>query len=410
LLISAGPRALVNRQVLSRRAMIFIGLISYPLYLWHNPLLVGARMPGPELSLRSEILAVGTAFLLAFVTYRYVELPVRNCASKRFVPAMLCLAMAVCAGAGAVTFEQGLAPRPEPLAVARFSRAALEDWLPGTRHTFWTPFVQDVLELGSGPRRVLYVGDSDMQQYYPRISKVVVEHGANTHRAVFAVRDQCAPGAIDVAEIDDVGRAACRRFLQHAFDIARDPSVDTIVIAACWSCYFVPLGDILLGRRALLKPGSETALQRLRQAIGELQAAHKHIYIVLDIPLGLEFDPHQMIARTLAPPGFSLVVSRPARPEVSRVVAAIAARLVEIAQETGATAIDPLQSLCDANTCPAVSAQGEPIYHDCWRLRPSYVRDNVRFLDETILDRPMQQAESLQRPGRIPLRAQFQPE
>lgn len=43
-------------------------------------------------------------------------------------------------------------------------------------------------------------------------------------------------------------------------------------------------------------------------------------------------------------------------------------------------------ALCDGATCPAVTADGEPMYRDFAHLRPSYVRDHVRFLDETVLD------------------------
>jgi peptidoglycan/LPS O-acetylase OafA/YrhL len=39
LLIFAGPTALVNRLLLSNGIAVFVGLISYPLYLWHWPLL-----------------------------------------------------------------------------------------------------------------------------------------------------------------------------------------------------------------------------------------------------------------------------------------------------------------------------------------------------------------------------------
>jgi peptidoglycan/LPS O-acetylase OafA/YrhL len=43
LVIAAGPNAWLNRNVLGNRAMVWIGLISYPLYLWRWPPLYGAR-------------------------------------------------------------------------------------------------------------------------------------------------------------------------------------------------------------------------------------------------------------------------------------------------------------------------------------------------------------------------------
>jgi peptidoglycan/LPS O-acetylase OafA/YrhL len=78
MLIAAGPAGLCNRLLLSRRALAGVGLISFPLYLWHWPLLVFARTvfnahPAPA----GMLFLLTVAFLLAFLTYRLAEVPLR---------------------------------------------------------------------------------------------------------------------------------------------------------------------------------------------------------------------------------------------------------------------------------------------------------------------------------------------
>ena len=71
LLIVAGRRAWVNRAILSQPLVVWIGLISYPLYLWHWPLLSFARIVEggvPSASLRLALL--GASVGLAWATYQ----------------------------------------------------------------------------------------------------------------------------------------------------------------------------------------------------------------------------------------------------------------------------------------------------------------------------------------------------
>lgn len=64
---------------LSSRIMVWIGLISYSLYLWHYPLLVFAKIrsvPGPSPQVVAVLVAA--SFLLAAMTWRFVEQPFRR--------------------------------------------------------------------------------------------------------------------------------------------------------------------------------------------------------------------------------------------------------------------------------------------------------------------------------------------
>ncbi|MDR0588816.1 MAG: acyltransferase, partial [Burkholderiales bacterium] len=77
-LIGAGSHALGNRLLLSLKPMVWIGLISYPLYLWHWPLITYARVivnGVPSRTLRISLLLV--AILLATLTYGFIEKPIR---------------------------------------------------------------------------------------------------------------------------------------------------------------------------------------------------------------------------------------------------------------------------------------------------------------------------------------------
>jgi hypothetical protein len=78
LVLLAGMNCSVNSLWLASRPMVAIGLISYPLYLWHWPLLSFARILAsqtPSMEVRWAL--VGLSFGLAYLTYRWVEQPIR---------------------------------------------------------------------------------------------------------------------------------------------------------------------------------------------------------------------------------------------------------------------------------------------------------------------------------------------
>jgi len=78
LIIVNGNRSLLIRYFFSNRIAVFIGLISFPLYLWHWPLITFFRIiNGDVASVSQKIIILSFAILLSWITYRFVELRVR---------------------------------------------------------------------------------------------------------------------------------------------------------------------------------------------------------------------------------------------------------------------------------------------------------------------------------------------
>ncbi len=111
LLISAGPNGIVNRALLGTRPMVWVGLISYPLYLWHWPILSLARIYfGQALSIGQAVFALGGAFLLAWLTFNYIEKPIRRSVDGGPRLALLILAVLGIGFAGYLTKEENGLP------------------------------------------------------------------------------------------------------------------------------------------------------------------------------------------------------------------------------------------------------------------------------------------------------------
>lgn len=107
LVISAGQQAWFNRLVLSNRVLISIGIISYPLYLWHWPILSFARIIEGELP--SETIrwaAVATSIFLAWATYRLFEKPLRFGTGKNIKAIIMSVVMLFFGVAGYITYDR----------------------------------------------------------------------------------------------------------------------------------------------------------------------------------------------------------------------------------------------------------------------------------------------------------------
>lgn len=103
LIIFSGSNAWINRKILSNKIAVWFGLISFPLYLWHWPILSFVRIiEDEEPSIGLRITSVVISVALAWLTFNLFEKPFRlGDTNVRLKLLTLSWAMLAIAGAGA---------------------------------------------------------------------------------------------------------------------------------------------------------------------------------------------------------------------------------------------------------------------------------------------------------------------
>jgi peptidoglycan/LPS O-acetylase OafA/YrhL len=172
LLIIVSPNSVVNRILLSNRAMVLVGLISYPLYLWHWPLLSYLAIIRNGVPNVLDIwITIIVAVVLSWLTYRFVESPLRR---KQEVVPRLAFGLMTIGVVGIVTavasgFGFRFSPEIRDIALLpQQNNAGFRDncflGAPGTR------FDSNCIE--QGDKALLFVwGDSTAAALYPGLKK-----------------------------------------------------------------------------------------------------------------------------------------------------------------------------------------------------------------------------------------------
>jgi peptidoglycan/LPS O-acetylase OafA/YrhL len=239
-LIWAGPTGWVNRSLLSNRIAVGIGLISYPLYLWHWPLLAFARNiqnGEPTVEVRTAI--IGCALLLSWATYALLEKPIRFSRRhrKRSVRA-LAICAAIVFSIGLVTVQaNGFANRfPEIVRdLASYSSSDIfMEYRLGTcflrRRQLATDFQKFCQSNGDVARGILLWGDSHAADLYPGLRKVgadrdlpLAQYNATSCPPILGFHSAGRPNC---PEINDVGMQQITRL---------KPGI--VVLSADWPKY-----------------------------------------------------------------------------------------------------------------------------------------------------------------------------
>ena len=286
---------------LSSAPLVGIGLISYSLYLWHQPLFVFARLavdaPPPQwVMLALSALAV----VLAWASWRFVEQPFRKNGgageARRSMAIAVVATALLTACAGVAVASQGWfgrAPNHDP-AVARFVAAASEKppAIPGCpfdANGFAAPCRAVATALQR--RTVALFGDSHAKALEPAFAAAAKAMNAGL---VYGSNGGC-PGLIGGYVINgNVEPEVCRRLAQDELSTARRDGVRMVYLASRWTLYTD--GDPLHpGPRYLLsttphpfrpnRADSRAAMaQLLRRTVDAYRAAGIEVVIVGQVP------------------------------------------------------------------------------------------------------------------------------
>lgn len=107
LLLVYGEKSRVAGLLLANRIFVFVGLISYPLYLWHWPVLSFGHMHFGYLMVGYvKVLLVLLSILLAVLTYYLVEIPLRYKVNHSLKPAFLFTSLLIIGVYSLVNYQQ----------------------------------------------------------------------------------------------------------------------------------------------------------------------------------------------------------------------------------------------------------------------------------------------------------------
>ncbi|MFP6556755.1 acyltransferase family protein [Paraburkholderia sp. B3] len=373
LIIAAGPAAWLNRRVLSLKPFAYIGLISYPLYLWHWPILAFLRLlSGGAPTTPMLVAAIGAAVVLSCMTFSFVEAPARFSRQARRYPARVATGLFVAMmGVGlssyAISRDNGF---PDRFPDANFG-GHQEGWA-FTRECKKTFPRSDfcMMPESNGRPVVALLGDSHANHYYEGLQSALSASGTG----ILAVGSgNCPPFyGIDIHLGGYVKH--CAALFDDVLDyVTKSPDIHSVILSSYAISSIKGGFDYDEGSYIRLVPAGQHAggqdgesnldvyLAGLAQTLRKLTAAGKNVVFVLDTP-ELDFDPDTCVRR---PVQISIRSScSVSRAKVERRLAGTQARILAVLEQfPGVKVFNPMPLLCDARSCYARQG-GEFLYAD----------------------------------------------
>ncbi|MGE0114245.1 MAG: acyltransferase family protein [Steroidobacteraceae bacterium] len=379
----------------------FIGETSYSIYLWHWPIVVLVAHQHWENSWVVTVLGIALATILGWLSYRFVEVPVRRVqirprfveVSRYIVAATILLGVSL-----GIRYYQGF---PARLGLGQESyqktAAAFGDWGHPDMHCDVKIYETRCYNPGNTRNLLMFIGDSHAEQWYPRYGNLVRHQNNST---LFITKGACLP----VRGVESLALGAnCTEFANSAWAEVYHLKPQKLVISSIWLTYFyystgevrdsICLTNVSECIHVTDEEKREQVFKSLENDIRRAKNSGIDIYILGPTPMsGVDYPkikmnelagrylwlPVAQIERGTVKSGFlndDKVYSR----------ATIIKMLEQVAHNSGATLILTDQHMCPNGVCMYIDASGSPIFKDRDHLRKSYVQsDAFIWLDQLL--------------------------
>ena len=283
ILLSLSPSTEFTKQSLvlkslSTTPMVWIGLISYPLYLWHWPLLsLASILEGQTLSTLVRVLLLIISFLLAFLSYQFLEKPIRQQKSQIWALALLLVMICLLSFGIMLRKQDGFKDRHQSQMMADPSTMILGEFRDTIRRPCHIekqmPPALDCFEDVRDPVRYALLGDSKAEALFYGLSRVSTPTG----RWMLIDGVHPPPPNASAGILDELLAKS-----KLTFEIIKnDPQIKVVVLANALRGIF-PI-DAKTGMITGLG-NSELQLQNFDQLISELEQVGKTVLFVIDNP------------------------------------------------------------------------------------------------------------------------------
>jgi peptidoglycan/LPS O-acetylase OafA/YrhL len=350
------------QKILSSPVLTYIGRISFSLYLWHWPISVLFRWTFGFESIYSKGLYVLLTFLLAMVSYHFIENPIRRSSFLKNQKSWKVVIISLAVIAATYLSARFIVDSKSILSLS----VTKDSYIWHSRKYKYEgpkkPITEDPNIVG---RNLFAVGDSHTAAYRTMLNIVSKELGIEVHEY------EQGGGAVAglLKPMDDQSKAHYKDVLSEIRELVRPG--DVVFLASLRMPEFADQFEPVNIDTVVEEFFDETAVQNRKQALGEAHTIIEDFtnigaYVVMEAPLPVLFAPPYRCSdwfNKMNPIGANgLSVSRDFLEKIRRPVMESISALTD--SHENLYVWDPFPVLCTSETFSAYDGKGEPIFWD----------------------------------------------